>query len=349
MPKISVIVPVYKVEPYLHRCVDSVLNQTFTDFELILVDDGSPDNCGAICDEYAEKDPRVRVIHKENGGVSSARNAGLDAARGEFVAFLDGDDSWDDMFLSVMITAAEQGQRDLVSCTCRSIVNNENAGGQIVKPAVHILPGYEARMQYLHGILLQCKEGWEVWTRLFRTNIIRQNQIRFCTTCENFAEDLEFVAQYVLHASSIQALDTCMYNYNVRSGSMMRNSREIIRLDAMNEISYSLGRYYNKKTLGRNWDKYLAITHFMVMYCQYAKVLQLEKLPQMGELLNGIKNQQWFKNNTAKIFSAFNLLTSYIGKDDALRVMMFSAYCLHKNWWIYRITRGFYNRVFGYR
>ena len=87
-PKISVIVPVYKVENYLHRCVDSILAQSFTDFELLLIDDGSPDNCGVICDEYAAKDSRVRVFHKPNGGVSSARNLGLDNARGGWIAFV---------------------------------------------------------------------------------------------------------------------------------------------------------------------------------------------------------------------------------------------------------------------
>ena len=92
MPQISVIVPVYKTEAYLRRCVDSILAQTFTDFELILVDDGSPDKCYAICEDYKAKDNRVSVIHKKNGGVSSARNAGLDAARGVFVTFVDSDD-----------------------------------------------------------------------------------------------------------------------------------------------------------------------------------------------------------------------------------------------------------------
>lgn len=82
-PEISIIVPVYKVEPYLRKCIDSILNQTFKNFELILVDDGSPDNCGKICDEYALKDNRIKVIHKENGGLSSARNAGLDIAQGD--------------------------------------------------------------------------------------------------------------------------------------------------------------------------------------------------------------------------------------------------------------------------
>ena len=92
MPQISVIVPVYKVEQYLSACVDSILTQTFRDFELILVDDGSPDNCGAMCDAYAAQDPRVRVIHQQNGGLSAARNAALDIAAGEYVTFIDSDD-----------------------------------------------------------------------------------------------------------------------------------------------------------------------------------------------------------------------------------------------------------------
>ncbi len=92
MPQISIIVPVYNIEKYFHRCVDSILSQTFTDFELLLINDGSNDNSGAICDEYAAKDARIRVFHKENGGVSSARNLGLDNAKGEWITFVDSDD-----------------------------------------------------------------------------------------------------------------------------------------------------------------------------------------------------------------------------------------------------------------
>lgn len=91
-PILSIIVPVYKVEPFLKKCIQSILDQSFSDFELILVDDGSPDSCGTICDEYAQKDTRVQVIHKENGGLSSARNAGLEVARGNFISFIDSDD-----------------------------------------------------------------------------------------------------------------------------------------------------------------------------------------------------------------------------------------------------------------
>ena len=92
MPELSVIVPVYNAEKYLHKCVDSILSQTYRDFELLLVDDGSPDQCGRICDAYATQDPRVKVIHKPNGGVSEARNVGLDQAKGNYISFIDPDD-----------------------------------------------------------------------------------------------------------------------------------------------------------------------------------------------------------------------------------------------------------------
>lgn len=115
-PLISVIVPVYKVEPYLRKCVDSILNQTYTNLEVILVDDGSPDNCGAICDEYARKDSRVRVIHKENGGQASARNAALEVSSGEYVAFVDGDD-WLDEHLYEQVIGYAPFDAALFGCT----------------------------------------------------------------------------------------------------------------------------------------------------------------------------------------------------------------------------------------
>lgn len=107
MPEISVIVPVYKVEPYLNRCVDSILAQSFSDFELILVDDGSPDNCGVICDEYASKDERVHVIHQQNGGLSAARNAGIDwvfaNSNSKYISFVDSDDWVHEQYLELLL------------------------------------------------------------------------------------------------------------------------------------------------------------------------------------------------------------------------------------------------------
>ena len=115
-PEISVIVPVYKVEKYLNECIDSILAQTFTDFELILVDDGSPDNCPALCDAAAERDERVRVIHQKNKGLSGARNAGLDAAWGNWIAFVDSDDVIDKTYLEKLYCAGKQSGAEIVAC-----------------------------------------------------------------------------------------------------------------------------------------------------------------------------------------------------------------------------------------
>ena len=112
--KISVIIPVYNVEPYLRQCLDSVVNQTYKNLEIIIIDDGSPDNCGAICDEYAAKDKRIQVIHKENCGLSAARNDGLARATGEWIAFVDSDD-WCELDLyEKAIACAEKTDPDIV-------------------------------------------------------------------------------------------------------------------------------------------------------------------------------------------------------------------------------------------
>ena len=115
-PKVSIIVPVYKAEKYLHRCVDSILAQTFTDFELLLIDDGSPDNSGTICDRYAAADPRVHVFHKPNGGVSSARQCGLDNAQGEYTIHADPDDWVEPDMLQELYTEAQRTNADMVIC-----------------------------------------------------------------------------------------------------------------------------------------------------------------------------------------------------------------------------------------
>lgn len=116
MCKVSVIVPVYKVEKYLNKCVDSIINQTLEDIEIILVDDGSPDNCGKICDDYAQKDNRIVVIHKTNGGLSDARNAGLEVARGEYIGFVDSDDYIAPEMISLLYGVCKKNSTDIAGC-----------------------------------------------------------------------------------------------------------------------------------------------------------------------------------------------------------------------------------------
>ena len=124
MPAISVIVPIFNVENYVRKCVDSILNQTFSDIEIILVDDGSTDASGRICDEYLSKDDRIRVIHKENGGLSDARNAGLDMCTGEYIGFVDGDDYIDGDMYELLYKNLIQYDADISMCRFRRIYNN---------------------------------------------------------------------------------------------------------------------------------------------------------------------------------------------------------------------------------
>lgn len=128
-PLVSIIVPIYKVEPYLRRCLDSIVNQTYTNLEIILVDDGSPDTCPQICDEYAAKDKRIVVIHKENGGLSDARNAGLEISKGEYISFVDSDDWVDEKYIEILLNSAIAENTDIAigeNIQTKQVVQKQN-------------------------------------------------------------------------------------------------------------------------------------------------------------------------------------------------------------------------------
>ena len=136
--KISVIVPIYKVENYLKRCIDSIRKQTYQNLEIILVDDGSPDMCGEMCERYAQEDSRIRVLHKENGGLSDARNVGIEAATGEYIAFVDSDDWIDDKMYEVLYDTLLKCDADIAECSYRNlyadcIVVETNCTGNVVE------------------------------------------------------------------------------------------------------------------------------------------------------------------------------------------------------------------------
>lgn len=140
---LSVIVPVYKVEPYLHRCVDSIRNQTYKNLQIILVDDGSPDNCGKICDEYAELDARIIVVHQKNRGLSGARNTGLRYAKGDYVAFVDSDDWIDSSMYETLVDMIEKNDLDMARC---GIVETDGKGKErIVNWGGHAGSGHRER------------------------------------------------------------------------------------------------------------------------------------------------------------------------------------------------------------
>ena len=241
---ISIIVPIYKVEEYLARCVDSILQQTFRDFELILVDDGSPDGCPAICDAYAAKDPRVRVVHKENGGLSDARNAGLSVAKGDFVAFIDSDDWVAPEFLQVLYERLVHEGADIVECNVvKTDGSEENAAGGAggagpadagareagappFSPEDVISCGPDAALRDLihDGIFHQT-----VWNKLYRRSVLEG--ILFPKGRLN--EDEFWTYKVFARATVIVKIGRPLYYYFQRPGSIMGVSFSLRRLDAL--------------------------------------------------------------------------------------------------------------------
>lgn len=212
MPAVSVIVPVYNVEAYLAKCVQSLLDQTFSDLEILLVDDGSTDKSLAICDEYAAKDARIRVIHKENGGLSSARNAGIEAARGRYIGFVDSDDYVEPEMYERLYTLAEREGADIAIGSFRyCYADREKAF--TVETAPSVCTGREALGRALR------REGIAnyVWTRLVRREIFDRG-LRFAEG--RVFEDVHIMPEMLLAAEKVAVDDRPMYNYVKRAGSI---------------------------------------------------------------------------------------------------------------------------------
>lgn len=233
-PKISVIIPVYMVEPYLCRCVDSVLAQTYKNLEIILVDDGSPDNCGAICDEYARRDARIKVIHKENGGLSDARNAGLDVCTGEYIAFVDSDD-WiePNMYEKLLSYAEEHDAQIAVGGVSDELLTD--SGVTVVKTTMHnavcveVLANTEAMRRYFHG-------SWAAWDKIYRREIFED--VRYPVGEIN--EDEAIVLCVLEKSSRVVYTNEVFYHYIRRPESITTNAFSVKKLAWKNHCAANL-------------------------------------------------------------------------------------------------------------
>lgn len=225
MPLISVIVPVYKTEAYLDRCVQSIADQTYKNLEIILIDDGSPDNCPAICDAWAAKDSRVKVVHKQNGGLSDARNAGMTIATGELTGFVDSDD-WiaPDMYQHLHdLMAADHS--DIAACGAEMVWEDGTPPRMLTKSGCSVLNQEEA----MRAII---EESWlkqPVWYKLYKTALIRD--IPF--PVGKYHEDVFWSYQAVARAQKVSVSDKVGYYYAQRSGSIMGERYSLKRLDAV--------------------------------------------------------------------------------------------------------------------
>ena len=340
MPLISVIVPVYKVEPYLQRCVDSILGQTYADFELILVDDGSPDNCGAICDEYAAKDSRVVVIHQENKGLPAARNAGLNVACGEYIASCDSDDYWEHNLLETVYKTAETEKADCVIFNYYVVDENGNTHKHRPwKEQTWEITSPKERMEFLMG---SKDTGWEMWTRFFRREVFEKYQIRGCLTCNGFAEDLGFTTVYNMFATKVVCINEWLYYYFKRSDSIMGQSAKRIRLNDLNEVSRYIYSYYSRYFRNKEDDIRFGILHFLVMYAGYMKLINTPSYITLPVEIEKINNKNYFRKQTKKIFLCYPALKTYYGKDFARRIILLSSLCLHGNWKRFCIESAIY-------
>ncbi len=331
MPEISVIVPVYKVEKHLKRCIDSVLNQSFADFELILVDDGSPDNCPIICDEYAKKENRVKVIHKSNGGVSSARNAGIKAATGKYITFADSDDSVESAWLNNMYNAFLPDV-DMVASACNAV----SEAGELITVFIPFNQGIitiddNKRLAKIISLVFRKELIFNgVYTKLFKTEIIKDNTVCFCENCENFAEDMAFLIEYLLYCNTINCIDEAGYNYYQNTGSMMNKTEKMVMLNALNEASKHVSVHYIN-VFGN--FKNFPILYWEMMFNQYIRMISDKAhLSNASEEIEKIMDRKWHKKWTGRIFLCYRKLVGIYGYAEANKILAYSNYFRHCNW-----------------
>lgn len=239
-PLVSVIVPVYKVEKCLNRCVDSILAQSYENLELILVDDGSPDNSGNICDEYAEKDRRVQVIHQCNKGAAQARNAAITIAAGKYIAFVDSDDEIAPQMLQRMVSSAEDADAQLVACNYLQYEKDAVIEGQHNFPANEKLDRSQIERIVFPNIVKCNTTGYfQLWNKLYRTQIIKENNLMIPHNM-SFGEDLVFNISYMLHAESIIGINDVLYKYYLGKDGLFNRYRKSFLSDVMQCRSFLL-------------------------------------------------------------------------------------------------------------
>lgn len=210
IPAISIVMPVYKAEKYICKCIDSILGQTFKDFELILVDDGSPDNSGLICDEYAKRDKRVIVIHKKNGGVANARQIGINKATGEYTIHADPDDWMElDMLESMYNTIQETNSDLLITDFYLKKNNRESYCKQLIQDL--------SQENVLKEIITNIHGG--LWNKLLRTSIYKHNQIRFIDGINIFEDVLFWLQVLQINNLKISYLPKAFYHYDTSSNN----------------------------------------------------------------------------------------------------------------------------------
>lgn len=266
---ISVIVPIYNVENYLSRCVNSIKKQTYKNLEIILVDDGSSDNCPRICDDYALADNRIKVIHKENGGLSDARNAGMEIATGKFISFIDSDDWVEENFIETLYNTLILNEADIAECAV-SYVDESNQVLRTRKAFQDVL--ICDKMEALQ--LLICEKGvyQTVWNKLYKREIIGELKFPF----GKLNEDEFWTYKVFDRIKKFAAINVPLYNYFQRSSSIMGNGYSIKRLDGL-EAVMERWRYLRKYPELNDYETTVMMYEFLFHYQSAIKYLRSDE------------------------------------------------------------------------
>ncbi len=270
MPRVSIIIPCYNVERYLPQCLDSILNQTLKDLEIILINDGSTDSSGTIIDCYAHSDPRIIVVHQKNRGLSAARNRGLELASAPYILFIDSDDWIDPEMAEELYHKAEGTSADLVVCN----YHEEQADGKtsdLLKLCEEVLYFKEINIyKYYFHLLSEAGHAGYVWNKLYKKAIILQNGLFFSSSMTSSGEDALFNLCYFLHVRKVAVINSSLYHYRIRHNSNIHSIQPEIITNYVNlvEIFMDYSRHQGQDQLLKGLFPHL-LYHFLSMGLQH--------------------------------------------------------------------------------
>ncbi len=297
---ISIIIPVYKVEKYIRRCIESVLSQTYSDWELLLIDDGSPDMSGAICDEYEKKDSRIRVFHKENGGVSSARNHGINEAKGEWLVFVDSDDWIEDYYLAAFFKEAPS--KDVLLIQGRY---NDNSDGATIDTVVFKSGLYYANDKVKGIVENDLLFHGAPYCKLYNKDIVLEKRILFPDNY-SYGEDTYFFLKYLKSAKGIKLLSATGYHYIHYEGFNLSNKRHrsehllsflndsFEAISEIDDVTGTLQKEYFVSSL--NLLKKTVISLYSLDYKRAERIIILDNLKKTCRALLKVKGNKQIKD-----------------------------------------------------
>lgn len=308
--KVSIIVPVYKVENYLNACVESIINQTYQDLEIILVDDGSPDNCPKMCDDWAKKDKRIKVIHKENGGLSSARNSGIEMSTGDFLMFVDSDDSINPQIIEILVKIQQDTLSDIAMCSWKKVqdINKPNNKKYNSESIDFVVFSKNDVFDLLYNKKVPLIMA--AWAKLYKKDLFKN--IRYPV---GLIHEDEAVIHEILHiCNKLSYVDYQMYNNTQRGDSITATSFSIKRLSILQIFKERIA--FIEKNRPDFLDK--AIHHYiriLILYYHYIKWAKMEDsilLKIKGEIDEQVK--KGYKSKLTLMFYKFPWLLNLLLK-----------------------------------